>query len=1011
MIRSAPTKFIFYFCLLITSLIKAELPKWLIHETSGQLHLVDFTSGSPVVTTPLIPYGVTGDEDVNLMTDINNNIIFSYVCDGAGNIEVRDRNWAIMSNGTGLLSHNSSLKSCIVKIPCSTDKYYVVHLVTGAGFGNLYYSVIDMSANGGLGAVTLKNIPLGNGYDEGLSISHQMRNGCRWLVCSKSVGSTHEVYRFLVSNIDIGSPALITTLNYTSAAGFGHDLEISPDNRMVAMATNQSDPSSPDVVVWDFDLEAGTFSNRRDFSVSPQPSMGVEFSPDITKVYWRTNIPTDNSELGRIDLLTNTSALINTNFGRYGTAIETASNGKLYMTHNYNIGYLSEIANPNAPNLANIGFTYNAVLISPNGCRVGIPNSIDGESPGYTTVPTSIDFTASATANCNEYIFVDSSCLSTWREWDFGDGTFSNVESPVHQYTSAGNYTVTLRQLVCSDTLVKSKSNFISVQVSTLTLTANTSICAGSSVPLSVSGSNSYVWSPSTGLNQTTGTNVVSTPVSNTTYTVTGTDLNGCTSTSTVTVTIIQPTAVITPDGPLTFCEGGSVQLTANSGSLYQWSTNENTQSITVDSGGNYIVSVYTSNCVASDTITIVVLPAPTAFWNSLPNINICQGDSAFISINTSANNVLQWEYNGQVINGAVSFSIYANMTGSYTALVTAVNGCTTSLSSSVNVSSMPVAAFIIPAVSCTQNVLIENQSTDATGYFWSYGDGNVSTMFESNHNYTSAGTYTVELIATNNNCYDTTTSQIIIDEIPVAEFGRLSNCGYAQYFQNSSANALSYTWSFGDGDSAFITDPVHIYSVPGQYMITLAATSTNGCISVFQREIDIAVNVPAVFNFTYDTCSATATFYPSFLIANSYNWNFDNNDSLSGILYPEYHFDHSGPFTVSLITNVGFDCMNIDSLTLNIPEIPEETMFLPTAFTPNADGVNDIFRAIGNSGCSEFEIFIYNRWGEMIFESKNIEKGWDGKYNGNNVPSDVYCYLIRKNDSTYKTGSVLVMH
>src|SRR5205085_8485585 len=150
-----------------------------------------------------------------------------------------------------------------------------------------------------------------------------------------------------------------------------------------------------------------------------------------------------------------------------------------------------------------------AIFISGSGCRVGLPNDVNGEIPGTNVFPNTIDFSNAATTNCNEFVFIDSTCLGTWWEWDFGDSTYSNLENPIHQYQHTGNFNVTLRSRVCSDTLSLTKSVSVTNNSFTLNVSPDAFACNGNSVTLFANGGIDYVWSPSTGLNTTSGNVIV----------------------------------------------------------------------------------------------------------------------------------------------------------------------------------------------------------------------------------------------------------------------------------------------------------------------------------------------------------------------------------------------------------------------------------------------------------------------------------------------------------------------
>ena len=211
-----------------------------------------------------------------------------------------------------------------------------------------------------------------------------------------------------------------------------------------------------------------------------------------------------------------------------------------------------------------------------------------------------------------------------------------------------------------------------------LTITpASDSICPGNSSMLSVSGADTYSWSPASGLNTTTGANVTASPSATTTYTVTGTSVGGCTGTSSVTITVnpAPPAPTITPDGPTTFCQGGNVQLTSSSATEYLWSDNSTTQSISVNMSGNYSVTISdVSGCSAISApviITVNTLPIADAGMDVL----ICLNGSTVL--NAGGGLTYFWSPSTGLsdVNSATPVA-NPTITTVYTVTVTDANGC-----------------------------------------------------------------------------------------------------------------------------------------------------------------------------------------------------------------------------------------------------------------------------------------------------------------------------------------------
>jgi hypothetical protein len=223
-----------------------------------------------------------------------------------------------------------------------------------------------------------------------------------------------------------------------------------------------------------------------------------------------------------------------------------------------------------------------------------------------------------------------------------------------------------------------SNSSLVTVTVNpapVVTATASSSsICPGGQVTLDATGAQTYDWQP---INQP-GSTVVDAPASTTTYTLTGTDANGCTNTTTIVVTVnANPNVIAT--GDVSVCEGSSATLTATGASSYSWQPNGQTSGTITENPATtttYTVTGTDANgCTGSTTWTVTVNPLP-----STPAI-IVNGATLTCSVSGAS---YQWYLNGNPIAGATSQSYTATQTGDYTVVVTDANGCSSSPSGAV---------------------------------------------------------------------------------------------------------------------------------------------------------------------------------------------------------------------------------------------------------------------------------------------------------------------------------------
>ena len=916
--------------------------KFITRQTSGLVHLVDFTTGVPTVSVPVAGYGTTVSidfEDVNVMTDVNNNILFTTCVYGNDLIEVRDSNWAVMPNGAGLFGNNSCQESALVRIPCSTNKYFFVHSTVQPGI--LYYSVVDMSLNGGLGDVVQKNTLVQAGIGEGKTISHQLPTGCRWLIVPGYVNdSTYQVVRFLINDITIGSPVVLATVNLSpTLGGMPFEVELSPDNSKLSMSTHRDLPTDPDIIIWDFDLLSGTASNRVDYSVTIDQIHGTEWSPDNTKVYFVGNTTNDNSDFGRINLTTSTIDIIDPVMGRFIGSIEKAGNGKMYVCPNYNQDYLAEVANPNDNNIANIGYTHNAIFISNTGLRAALPSAIDGEPPGTTTTPQFIWFEASATSNCNEFSFRDSSCLGTWWEWNFGDGTYSNSEFTTHQYLISDTFDITLRMVACGDTLTLTKPNYIisNINQTQASFQAATQFCEGSQVNFNNSSTNAsgYIWDFGDGTTDTafnpvhlyndTGTFVVTLLASGTT---------GCEDTATAMVSIV-PNPVSSFNAVIDSCNFSvAFQNTSVYATNYTWyfgdlgtSTQQNPVHQYAGAGTYTVILISETaiGCIDTTNNFDIVFPAlPVANFSA----QITNCDSVATFVNQSQNTTSQsWSFGDGTTDTAANPVHIFHTTGNQ--LITLIsfnqNGCPDTSTQTLNVIPNPISNFTGSVDTCNLSASFLNNSLISDGYHWDFGDQLFSNQSNPVHQYSSDGTFTVTLISSNAGvCFDTSTFILTLPPLPNAAFiYQVPDCDTYVQFTNQSLNSGSVSWTISDGSSYQVNDPLHNFQGMGQYQVTLTAYSpASTCTSQETQTVSLVPNPVASFNLQIDTCLLTAILTNSSSNASNYSWHFSDGFTDTSIS-TSHSFPNGGNGSVQLVaTNIN-NCSDSLSTSFTIPPLP----------------------------------------------------------------------------------------
>jgi gliding motility-associated-like protein len=232
---------------------------------------------------------------------------------------------------------------------------------------------------------------------------------------------------------------------------------------------------------------------------------------------------------------------------------------------------------------------------------------------------------------------------------------------------------------------------------------------------------------------------------------------------------------------------------------------------------------------------------------------------------------------------------------------------------------------------------------------------------------------------------------------------------------------AHNFTWNFGDGETyanAQVDSVIHRYDEPGCYDVTMSVTTDFGCFS--QQTVACMVKILESPLAAYDhspdqpsTLSPFVKFQDKSVNAHDIIW-YINGDTLSEVDLFVHEFQDTGNYEVMLIATSKDGC--IDSTSKILMHRLDQTLYIPTSFTPNGDGLNDVFFIIGEGiGLDYFELTIYDRWGQELFYSKNPSFGWDGKSSadGKLVPTGAYAFTLRysdKNGEIRKTrGQVIV--
>lgn len=310
------------------------------------------------------------------------------------------------------------------------------------------------------------------------------------------------------------------------------------------------------------------------------------------------------------------------------------------------------------------------------------------------------------------------------------------------------------------------------------------------------------------------------------------------------------------------------------------------------------------------------------------------------------------------------------------------------------------------------------NTSTSYSGsalststFIWRFGDGSpdFSGTTPPRHAFPGTGSYTVTLVMMDPeacNSPDSISKVITFSALNViASFpgGNMCADNNNVTFSNTSENASSYLWTFGDGSNSTDATPNHTFPGPGEYTITLIANNPGSCngSDTMIQVISIYPNPIASFYFSplLPELNQPTSFINTSVGATSYSWDFGDGSS-SSEKDPTKQFVKSGNYRVCLTAFNQYNCK--DTVCKTIEALVRPILDMPTAFSPNGDGSNDVLFPRGFS-VKTMHLQIYNRWGEMVFESTSMSQSWDGKYKGVDQPMEAYAYILT---ATFEDGT-----
>lgn len=634
---------------------------------------ISFTSGNPLPLSgnPLYTY-----EGTSVISDENGQMLFF-----TNGTEVYNKDLQLMPNGSGLHGDPSATQSSVViQKPGQPGQYYIFTIDDINGPLGLQFSEVDMSLENGLGNISVKNTPLFAPVCEKVTAAYHSNGIDMWVIVHQYGSNAFYSYQVTQNGV-LGNPVvsnagipIVAPANYAVSTGY---MVLSPDGTKLATASFYKA-----IELFDFDNATGIISNAQTIKNTGDQHYGIEFSPKSKFLY-----ASSDQKLYQYDLTANDISLSQTVISSLTIpgALKIGPDSKIYVVNNMAISKLSVINNPEIKGTG-CNFELNKISIS-GQTQWGLP--VFFVSPFYVT-----DILADNLCADNEVNFSVESTLDAEKiEWNFGDGSISNEINPTHIYLSPGTYTIKIKAhkglfvryytkqiIIQSPISINKPDDYFNCdttgnETGVFDLSKKNAEILGLLDPAEYTIS--YHLSPADadeGINilATTYTNIQNPQLIH----VRVTSNSGCHAETSLRL-IVYAKPEINIDSEFFICENESVTLTAPAGFYkYKWSTNQETQSISVNQPGIYTLTVFEKRdnliCEASKQITVSASEKPIITGieiNDFHDLNTIQ-----VSITGKGD----YEYSLDGIHYQPENIFYNVSPSLYTVYVRDLNGCGT---------------------------------------------------------------------------------------------------------------------------------------------------------------------------------------------------------------------------------------------------------------------------------------------------------------------------------------------
>lgn len=465
-----------------------------------------------------------------------------------------------------------------------------------------------------------------------------------------------------------------------------------------------------------------------------------------------------------------------------------------------------------------------------------------------------------------------------------------------------------------------------------------------------------------------------------------------------------------------TICYGTGLQLIAktqggNRNNSFDWGSgfiSDSIQSFSPKASTLYTVKLK-DGCSSFEPIKMVLVTVLDSLQVSISAVDTaCYGESIVISSIATGGILTAYNYNWQ--NTGVSASSYSKTIWADTVISLALtDGCSTPSASAVKSIFIRKPLGLKHATDTfmclNDNLVLAPKLSGGNGNYLLNWDNSLGSGYSK---VVSPSLTTKYQLVLSDNCSEPLNASInvVVNPLPLVDFEvePIQSCKFRPIsFTNKSVagTGSKYEWTFDDGKNSNMENTTHAYSDIGFYIPTLKVTNEFGCsdykVADFSIEIIAAPEAGFLPSKTEaDYLNSAVSFTNQSKDATDFLWTFGDGFS-SNDENVNYRFRDTGTFEVQLVASNKFGCVDTSSVSIRINDV--FYFYVPNAFSPNSDGINDVFH-LQYRGINEFNLVIFNRWGEVLWQTNNPEENWDGKYQGEIVEQGVYFYSISGSNS-----------